>query len=68
MSAPLQPVVFTTVLYSITSALIILHSVRNKRFLRCSAADEEKDIKRSFNIHNFSETKQNYPAADFRGV
>ena len=46
MSVPLQPVVFTTILCSIASAVIILDSVRNKRVLRCSVAVEEKDIKR----------------------
>lgn len=40
MFVPLQPVVFNIILCSLASALMVLHSARNERLLRCSAAAE----------------------------
>lgn len=67
MFVPLQPVRFNVILDSVASALIIWHSTRGKRFLRCNAAVEEKVYKKDHLTCTDVVKQSSDPAAGFRG-
>lgn len=62
MFVPLQPVVFSVILCSLASALIVVHRARSKRLLGCSTAAGE-GYKKAHLTFTDSEEKTGQPAA-----